>query len=170
LLYSDNHSSFAHDIGYAPMPLGPAVDAPTWLWSWNLAVPVSSKHAAAAMAFATWATSKRYIDLVARTQGWIAVPPGTRQSTYDASAYQSVAPFAAFVRNAIDMSIPAVSAPTARPYRSAQFVGISAYQGLGTQVGQLIAATLTGQTDVDAALKAAQTFAERAIQQSGPPE
>jgi sorbitol/mannitol transport system substrate-binding protein len=167
LLYSGEHSSVAGTIGYAPMPLGQDSAAPTWLWSWNLAVPASSKHAEAAMKFATWATSKAYIGLVARAEGWIAMPPGTRQSTYDFAEYQRAAPFAGFVRNAIRTALPTDSGTTTRPYRSAEFVDIPAFQGLGTQVGQIMAATLTGQSDVDAALKEAQTVAERAIQQSG---
>ena len=168
LLYSGEHSVVAGKISYAPMPLDQDAGAPTWLWSWNLAVPASSKHAEAAMKFATWATSKAYIGLVARTEGWIAVPPGTRQSTYASAEYQRAAPFAGFVKSAISTAIP--TGTTTRPYRSAQFVAIPSFQGLGTQVGQIIAATLTGQTDVDAALKDAQTVAERAIHQAGPSE
>jgi sorbitol/mannitol transport system substrate-binding protein len=108
--------------------------------------------------------------LVAKTEGWIAVPPGTRHSTYESADYQRAAPFAGFVRNAISTAIPADPAATSRPYRSAEFVAIPVFQGLGTQVGQMIAATLTGQTDVDAALKDAQAAAERAIRQAGPSE
>ena len=168
LLFSDQHASVAGKVGYAPMPLGQDAGAPTWLWSWNLAVPAASKHADAAMQFAAWATSKSYVGLVAKTRGWVDVPPGTRQSTYDSTEYQQAAPFAEFVHNAIGTAIPTdADATTPRPYRSAQFVSIPAFQGLGTQVGQIIAATLTGQTDVEAALKEAQIVAERAIQQSG---
>lgn len=164
LLYGGEHSNVAGKVSYAPMPTERDAAAPTWLWSWNLAVPASSKHAEAAVKFATWATSKTYIGLVAKAQGWLAVPPGTRQSTYDSAEYQRAAPFAAFVRNAINTAIPAHST---RPYSSAEFVAIPAFQGLGTQVGQMMAATLTGQSSVDAALKEAQTAAEHAIQQPG---
>ena len=167
LLFSGERSRVAGTTGYAPMPLGEDTGAPTWLWSWNLAVPASSKHREAAVRFATWATSKEYIGLVAKTEGWIAVPPGTRQSTYDSPEYQRAAPFAVFVRNAISTAIPTGSGTSTRPYGSAQFIDIAAFQGIGTQVGQIIAATLTGQTDVDAALKDAQTVTERAMQQAG---
>ena len=85
LLYSSDHSNVAGKISYAPMPTDQDAAAPTWLWSWNLAVPASSKHVEAAMKFATWATSRTYIGLVAKNQGWLAVPPGTRQSTYDSA-------------------------------------------------------------------------------------
>lgn len=170
LLYSGQHSRITGSIGYAPMPLGQDTRAPTWLWSWNLAVPASSKHAEAAMKFAAWATSKDYIDLVTRTAGWIAVPPGTRQSTYDSLEYQRAAPFAGFVLNAINTATPAGQSAITRPYRGAQFVAVPAFQGIGTQVGQIIAATLAGQTDVNAALTDAQDVTERAIQQAGHPE
>jgi len=38
----------------------------TWLWAWALAVPASSKNAVAAQKFVNWATSKAYIQLVAK--------------------------------------------------------------------------------------------------------
>ena len=167
LLYDGKQSQVASTVDYAPMPLGDDAAAPTWLWSWNLAVPASSKHAEAAMKFITWATSKSYIRLVAKTEGWIAVPPGTRQSTYDATEYRRAAPFAGFVLNAIDTATPNNPGAVARPYRGAEFVAIPEFQGIGTQVGQSIAATLTGQMTVDAALKDAQAATERTIQQAG---
>jgi sorbitol/mannitol transport system substrate-binding protein len=167
LLYDAKQSRVASTVDYAPMPLGDDAAAPTWLWSWNLAVPASSKHAEAAMKFVTWATSKSYIRLVAKTEGWIAVPPGTRQSTYDAAEYRRAAPFAGFVLGAIDTAIPNDPGRVDRPYRSAEFVAIPEFQGIGTQVGQAIAATLTGQMTVDAALKDAQAATERTIQQAG---
>jgi sorbitol/mannitol transport system substrate-binding protein len=170
LLYDSKQSRVASTVDYAPMPLGDDAAAPTWLWSWNLAVPASSKHAEAAMKFIIWATSKNYIRLVAKTEGWIAVPPGTRQSTYDAAEYRHAAPFAGFVLNAIDTASPDDPGTGARPYRGAQFVAIPEFQGIGTQVGQSIAATLTGQTTVDAALKDAQAATERTIQQAGYPK
>lgn len=43
--------------------------APTWLWSWNLGIPESPKNKDAARTFATWATSKDYIKLVAAQNG-----------------------------------------------------------------------------------------------------
>jgi sorbitol/mannitol transport system substrate-binding protein len=95
------------------------------------------------------------------------VPPGTRQSTYDAAEYRRAAPFAGFVLNAIDTAIPNDPGTAARPYSGAEFVAIPEFQGIGTQVGQSIAATLTGQMTVDAALKDAQAATERTIQQAG---
>ena len=167
LLYGDSHSPVAGAVGYARMPIGDDPTGPTWLWSWNLAVPAASKHGEAATRFAEWATSKAYRSLVAKSKGWIAVPPGTRQSTYDAAEYRQAAPFAEFVRNAITTATSDVQAESPRPYRGAQFVEIPAFQGIGTQVGQIIAATLTGQSDVDSALEEANAATQRAIAQSG---
>lgn len=167
LLYDKSQSSVADHVGYAPMPIGDDSTAPTWLWSWDLAVPESSKHSAEAVRFISWATSKAYIQLVAHANGWTAVPPGTRQSTYDTPGYRQAAPFSNFVLDAIKMAIPSAAAAKHLPYRGAQFVAIPEYQGIGNEVGQSIAATLTGQTTVDAALEESQASTERTMRQAG---
>ena len=156
LLYDKKQSTVADKVGFAPMPTGSFKGAPTWLWSWNLAIPATSKQKDAARTFMTWATDKQYIQLVAKENGWVSVPPGTRQSTYEIAEYQKAAPFAAFVRKAIDVANPNGQTQQPRPYTGAQFVAIPEFQGIGTQVGQTIAGTLTGQTTVDQALKTAQ--------------
>jgi sorbitol/mannitol transport system substrate-binding protein len=167
MLYDTKQSQVADKVGFAPMPTGDFAGGPTWLWSWNLAIPASSKQKAAAEKFITWATSKDYIALVAKENGWVAVPPGTRQSTYDTAEYQKVAPFASFVLQAINEANPNGKTREPRPYVGAQFVAIPEFQAIGTQVGQTVAATLTGQQTVDAALKAAQSATERTMRQSG---
>jgi sorbitol/mannitol transport system substrate-binding protein len=98
------------------------------------------------------------------------VPPGTRVSTYESPDYQKAAPFAAFVSKAIEVANPDGQTAQPRPYTGAQFVAISEFQGIGTQVGQTIAGTLTGQTTVDQALKAAQSATERTMRQAGYPK
>ena len=95
------------------------------------------------------------------------MPPGTRQSTYDRPEYRQAAPFADFVLNAINTALPPGPGASARPYRGAQFVAIPEFQGIGTQVGQAIAATLTGQSTVDDVLKEAQSATERTMRQAG---
>ena len=170
LLYDKKQSSVADQVGFAAMPTGSFKGAPTWLWSWNLAIPTTSKQKDAARTFITWATSKEYIQLVAKENGWVSVPPGTRQSTYDNPDYQHAAPFAAFVRKAIEVANPTGQTANPRPYTGAQFVAIPEFQGIGTQVGQTIAATLTGQESVDQALKAAQSATERTMHQAGYPK
>jgi sorbitol/mannitol transport system substrate-binding protein len=167
MLYDKKQSQVSDKVGFAPMPTGDYTGGPTWLWSWNLGIPASSKQKAAAESFVAWATSKDYIKLVAEKNGWVAVPPGTRQSTYDQADYKKVAPFAGFVVAAINSANPTGSTREPRPYLGAQFVAIPEFQGIGTQVGQTVAATLTGQMTVDAALKAAQSATDRAVKQAG---
>ena len=167
LLFDPKQSQVADKVGFAPAPKGPYGKGPTWLWSWSLAVPVSSHQSADAQTFITWATSKDYVKLVAAQKGWVAVPAGTRASTYAAPEYAKAAPFASFVLNAIKTADP--NGPTAqpRPYTGAQFVGIPEFQAIGTQVGQTVAATLSDQMTVDQALTSAQTSITRALRQSG---
>ena len=170
MLFDPKQSQVADKVGFAPMPTGSYTGGPTWLWSWNLAIPASTKQADAAKAFVTWATSKEYIALVAKENGWVAVPPGTRASTYDNADYQKAAPFAGFVRTAIEVANPTGQTAQPRPYTGAQFVAIPEFQGIGTQVGQTVAGTLTGQSTVEAALKTAQAATERTMRQAGYPK
>ena len=167
LLFDPKQSQVANTVGFAPAPKGPYGKGPTWLWSWSLAVPVSSHQSADAQAFIAWATSKDYVRLVAERKGWVAAPPGTRASTYAAPEYLKAAPFASFVLNAIKTADP--NGPTAqpRPYTGAQFVAIPEFQSIGTQVGQTVAATLSDQMTVDQALTSAQASVTRALRQSG---
>ena len=170
LLYDKKQSQVADEVGFAPIPAGSYKGGPTWLWSWNLAIPATSKQQDAAKTFISWATSKDYIGLVAKENGWVAVPPGTRQSTYDNPDYQKVAPFASFVLKAIESANPDGQTEHPRPYTGAQFVAIPEFQGIGTNVGQTIAGTLTGQTTVEAALTSAESATERTMHQAGYPK
>ena len=68
---------------------------------------------------------------------------------------------------AIETANPNGDTKNPRPYTGAQFVAIPEFQGIGTQVGQTVAGTLTGQTSIDAALKAAQSATERTMRQAG---
>ncbi len=170
LLFDKKQSQVADRVGFAPMPTDADPSAPTWLWSWNLGIPASSKQKDAARSFVAWATSKEYIGIVARANGWVSVPPGTRASTYDNPDYKAAAPFAGFVRQAIAVSNIDGQTAAPRPYTGAQFVAIPEFQGIGTQVGQTIAGTLTGQTTVEAALKSAQSATARTMRQAGYPK
>lgn len=169
MLYNGK-SNVAGKIGYAPMPTAGDSTAPTWLWSWNLAIPTSSKHADAATKFISWATSKDYIRQAAKSEGWVSAPPGTRQSTYDAAEYRQAAPFAGFVLNAINTAMPTELSKVVRPYGGAQFAAIPEFHGIGTHVGQSVAGALSGQATVDAALKEAQAATDRTMQQAGYPK
>lgn len=170
LLFDPKQSQVADKVAFAPIPTGEYKGGPTWLWSWNLGVPASSKQKDAAKTFTAWATSKDYLALVAKENGWVAVPPGTRRSTYESADYQKAAPFASFVLKAIESANPNGQTKEPRPYTGAQFVAVPEFQGIGTQVGQTIAATLSGQQSVDQALKAAQAATDRTMKQAGYPK
>ena len=166
-LYDPKQSKVASEVGFAAIPTGSFTGGPTWLWSWNLAIPSSSKNVDAAKTFIAWATSKEYINLVAQTDGWVNIPPGTRTSSYGNAEYKKVAPFADFVLAAIEHSNPNGQTAQPRPYVGAQFADIPEFQGIGTQVGQTVAATLVGSTSVNAGLSSANRAADRTMRQAG---
>lgn len=155
------------DIAYALAPVGPVPKGNAWLWSWNLAIPSSSDAQEAAFRFLTWATSKDYIELVAETRGWAAVPPGTRQSTYARPEYLAAAPFAEMVLNAILNADPNDATLNPQIAPGVQFVQIPEFQGIGTDVAQQIAAALAGDISVEEALRRAQRLADEAMQDAG---
>ena len=70
-------------------------------------------------------------------------------STYDNPQYLAAAPFAKPVEHAIQTAD--LAHPTAQPvpYTGIQYVAIPEFQAIGTTVGQLMAAALTGQSTVD---------------------
>ena len=135
--------------------------------SWALAIPTSSKKEAAAKDFARWATSKDYVKLVGDTEGWVAAPPGTRKSTYENPEYQKAAPFAPIVLNAIMVADPTHATKDPVPYTGVQFVTIPEFQGIGTNVGQNIAAALSGSTTVGDALEKSQASTTNIMTKAG---
>jgi sorbitol/mannitol transport system substrate-binding protein len=167
LLFNPATSKVADKLGFAQAPIASWPKGANWLWSWALAVPTSSKKADAARQFVTWATSKEYVELVGKNEGWVAVPPGTRASTYANKQYIDAAPFATFVKEAIETADPVNTTREPKPYIGVQYVGIPEFQAMGTQTGQTIAAALTGQITVEQALKTAQAATDRTIRQAG---
>ncbi|RDI96412.1 sugar ABC transporter substrate-binding protein [Meiothermus sp. QL-1] len=160
-------SKVADKIGFAKAPVAVTPNGSHWLWSWALAIPRSSKKVEAAKTFILWATSKDYIALVGRTQGWVSAPPGTRYSTYNNPEYQRAAPFAKVVLDSINTADP--TKPTAKPvpYTGVQFVGIPEFQAIGTQVGQFIAGIVARRTSLDAGLAQAQAAVEKIMKEAG---
>ena len=161
-------SKVADKVGFALFPNKEGVDNHgNWLWSWNLAIPASSKNADAAKTFIEWATSKEYSELVASKECCAAAPPGTRTSLYENADYQAAAPFAGptlAAMNAADITKPTVD-PV--PYTGGQFVAIPEFQSIGTTVGQLFSAVIAGQSSVDDALGQAQSVTEREMRRAG---
>jgi len=160
-------SKVADKVGFAQAPIAVTPNGSHWLWSWALAIPKSSKKVEAARTFIYWATSKEYIELVGRTEGWVAVPPGTRLSTYRNPNYLRAAPFAEIVLKAIQTADP--TKPTAKPvpYTGIQYVSIPEFQAIGTQVGQFIAGIVTGRYSVDEGLAQAQAAVEKIMREAG---
>lgn len=155
------------DIAHALAPVGPVAKGNAWLWAWSLAVPSTSEHQAEALQFVTWATSKDYINLVASENGWAAVPPGTRQSTYDNQEYLDAAPFAALTLQSMLNADPTDSTRDEVPYTGVQFVAIPEFQGIGTDVSQYIAEALAGGITVEEALEKGQELTLQVMEDSG---
>ena len=122
-----------------------------------LAVPPGTSKADAAEKSISWATSKRYLALVAFKEGIAKIPPGTRTSLYRDPEYLKAAPFAQLILESVK--------PV--PCTGAQFVAIPEFQGIATDVGQDFSAALAGSVTVDAALAKAQASTEAAMKKVG---
>ena len=84
------------------------------------------------------------------------MPPGTRYSLYSNPNYVSAAPFAKMVLQQIEGA--QYDHPTVQPvpYKGVQYISIPEFQGLGTQVAQVLAAYLAGKKNIDQALAESQ--------------
>ncbi|MDJ0769611.1 MAG: sugar ABC transporter substrate-binding protein [Ilumatobacter sp.] len=149
-----------NDFALAPVK---ETDASGWLWAWTFAIPVSTTDQEAAWEFISWATSPAYIELAANELpgGWAAVPPGTRQSTYDNPNYQEAAGL--FAQRTIDAMLAApIDNPgtTPRPgLPGVQYVGVPEFQDVGTRCTELFSAAIAGSMSVDDALGDCQAIA-----------
>jgi sorbitol/mannitol transport system substrate-binding protein len=152
-------SSVADNVGFALAPNNGLGKNANWLWAWTLAIPTSSDAPEAAERFIAWATSEHYTEIVAASEGWANVPPGTRTSLYENPEYQAAAPFAAMTLQSINSADPLQPTVDPVPYTGVQFVAIPEFQGLGTTVGQFFSAALAGTSSVDDALAQAQQAA-----------
>lgn len=160
-------SKVADKVGYALAPDTGLGKRSNWLWAWSLAVPASSKKGDAAQTFISWATSKEYLDLVAKEEGWANVPPGTRSSLYANPEYRKAAPFADLTLKSIQAADPQHPTVQEVPYTGVQFVAIPEFQGIGTAVGQAFSAALAGQMTADQALQSAQALTTREMTKAG---
>lgn len=162
ILEDPNSSEVAGKMGYAHAPVYKTEES-GWLWSWNLAVPQTTKNADAAIAFVKWATSKEYHQLVGETLGWTRVPPGARTSTYEIPEYKEAAaafaPITLEVMNAVNPEQPGVDP---QPWVGIQYVPIPEFQDVGNQVAQLVADAIAGRSTVEDALEAGQKIAQAA--------
>ncbi|AVH43180.1 sugar ABC transporter substrate-binding protein [Agrobacterium tumefaciens] len=166
-VYDPKQSQVADKTAFTRAPVEATPNGSSWSWSWNLAIPNSTKKLETAKSFVKWATSKNYVKTVGESEGWVAVPPGTRKSTYELPEYKKAAPFADTVLKAIMSADPSKPTKDPVPYTGVQFVAIPEFQSIGTVVGQQIAAALSGQQTVDAALEGAQKQVERDMTRAG---
>ena len=160
-------SKVADKVAFVQAPTAVTPKGANWLWSWNLAIPASSKKPEAAQKFIAWATSKDYVNLVAKEAGWHAVPTGTRKSTYANPEFQKVAKFAAEEQKAMGTANASDSTLPKSPYTGVQYAAIPEFQAIGIAVGQQMSAALSGKVTVDQALKTSQKAAEREMTKGG---
>ena len=160
-------SPIAGNMGFAPAPVM-KTQSSGWLWSWALAMESASENKSAAWKFMDWATSKQYIAYDAAKNGWAAVPPGTRTSTYQNPKYlaaaKDFAPLTLKVLNSVNVKQPGL-AP--QPVPGIQYVGIPQFESFGQQVSAEITAAIDGQESVATALSKSQQIAQQAVNSAG---
>jgi sorbitol/mannitol transport system substrate-binding protein len=148
--------------GFAPAPVD-QTPASGWLWSWALAIPVTSEKADLGWKFISFATGPEYLKEAGSKipGGWAAIPPGTRASTYEIPEYKKAA--AAFAQPTLDsISAAPIDNPgtTKRPgLPGVQYVGIPEFQDVGNQCTQQFSAVIAGRTPIDTALENCQGVA-----------
>ena len=160
-------SKVADKVAFAQSPIAVTKRGANWLWAWALAVPAGTKQADDAKKFVQWATSKEYIELVAQTNGWGAVPTGTRDSTYKNRNFLNAAKFADAELKAILSANPSNSTLKPTPYTGVQFASIPEFQAIGIEAGNQLSAALAGQISVKEALANAQEAADREMRKAG---
>lgn len=162
ILEDTKTSAVAGKMGYAHAPVVKTKES-GWLWSWNLAIPETTKNYDAALTFIKWATSKDYQQLVGKELGWTRVPPGARNSTYEIPEYKEAAaafaPITLEVMNSVNPKQPGVNP---QPWVGIQYVTIPEFQDVGNQVAQYVADAIAGRGTVEEALAKGQEIAQAA--------
>lgn len=154
-------------IGYAMSPTAVKTKNTQTIGGWGMGITSSSKHKDEAFKFLTWATSKDYVKLVGEKKGWTSAPSGTRKSTYDLAEYKSACDFADITKEAImnvDYKHPAVNET---PYVGNSLPCLPEYSSWGETCAQQLAAYLSGQKDVNAALAECQKAVSAAATDGG---
>jgi sorbitol/mannitol transport system substrate-binding protein len=161
LLEADD-SAVKDKNGYAAAPVK-ETDASGWLWSWALAIPVTSSKADLGWEYISFATGPQYLKQAGDRipGGWAAIPPGTRDSTYQIPQYKQAA--AAFAQPTLDSIASApIDNPgtTKRPgVPGVQYVGIPEFQDVGNQCTEQFSAVIAGRASIDSALQNCQNIA-----------
>ncbi|GAA2352517.1 sugar ABC transporter substrate-binding protein [Streptomyces cuspidosporus] len=148
-------------IGYVQAPVEKTKSS-GWLYTWAWGVQKASRNTDNAWKFVSWASSKKYEELVGRTLGWSNVPAGKRASTYANPEYRKAAgTFSEVTRRSITSADPRDPGVQPRPTIGIQFVDIPEFSDLGTKVAQEISAAIAGKQSVDSALEKSQKLAEK---------
>lgn len=166
LLNDPTQSQVVGKLGYARAPWQVKHNN-GWLWSWALAIESVSDNKEEAFEFIQWATSRDYINLVGETKGWVTVPSGSRESTYENPKYMEVADFAPMVvkaLKAVDYNHPSMKAT---PYIGTPFVVIPEWPKLGSEVAQILAAYISDTVTLDEALDQCQKIANEVAVDGG---
>lgn len=163
----ESKSKYAKNWKFTQSPYQETSLGANWLWAWSLAIPQNTKKLEAAETFISWATSKEYIGLIAKKNGWKNIPTGTRTSTYQEQNFLSVAGvFANAELEALRTATPENSTLPASPYSGIQFVPIPEFVPIAGNTGQKIAEALEGNMSVQEALSSAQKTAEREMKRA----
>jgi sorbitol/mannitol transport system substrate-binding protein len=153
--------------GYASAPVE-ETPASGWLWTWALAIPTASENVDAAWDYISFATGPEYLEQAGTRVpgGWAAIPPGTRESTYEIPQYEEAA--AAFAEPTLDaISAAPIDDPgtTPRPgLPGVQYVGIPEFQDVGNRCTEEFSAVIAGRGSIDEALANCQDIASQVAQ------
>jgi sorbitol/mannitol transport system substrate-binding protein len=159
-LEDPSQSKVAGKLGFAFAPVD-KTDYSGWLWSWDWAMPSTTKKGDSAWKFISWASSKQYENLVGTKLGWSRVPDGKRASTYTIPQYQqATAAYYKLVKESIENADPANPGVQKRPTVGIQFVDVAEFADLGDKVSSYIDDVLTGASSVSSALAKGQKDAE----------
>ncbi|HWJ75134.1 MAG TPA: sugar ABC transporter substrate-binding protein [Kaistia sp.] len=167
MLADPKSSKVAGKIGYALSPTEGSKNGSSWLYTWALGILSSSKNQDAAFEFIRWASSKEYIDLVAKTEGPLHIPSGTRVSTYERKDYLEAAPFAPTVLAAIQGADLTHPAKDPVPYTGTAQVNIPEYAAWAAEFGQNFSAVIAGSMSIDEALQKSQDVAVQVMTDAG---
>jgi sorbitol/mannitol transport system substrate-binding protein len=147
-------------MGYVAAPVV-RTKASGWLYAWSWGIEEASTKKDDAWKFISWASSKKYEDLVGTKLGWSRVPAGKRASTYDNPDYvKEAGAFAGPTKSAIETADPLNPGIQPRPAIGIQFIDIPEFPDLGTQVSQDVSSAIAGRMSVDKALQRGQELAD----------
>lgn len=165
----ETNPDYYQNVGFALPPYEASTDnRGNWLYSWAFGVPASSANPEAAAAFARWATSVQYFQLIAEADGYGRAPTGARTSTYSDAGYLEVASaYAPTVLEAIQLANPNEPCLVEVPYQGGQFVRIPEFTTLGDDVSRIFAGAIAGSTPAADAISQANDLADQTAVDGG---